>query len=186
MEVLLQFTGYVLDVEEGEQDGHTSVEGIMVFLVGHDAFPVTLVSCLGNKGQHTSGGHRQRMYPSAFAEAHLKACRQVIGKVNRYVHTRVPTDLESSFISQAMREAASSEPFNLEATVQVSILSAQRYVITVRSEWFSSNITADMGHIYECYIAEYGAGRKTIGLLGANTVASAGASDHRQKKKQPL
>lgn len=91
-----------------------------------------------------------------------------------------PPDQESSFLWMATEEAASSDPFDKEATAQNFIPSVQHHFIAASSELFSSYISAETRQNQDSYTADYDACVRTMKLLGTNTVKSAGANDHGQ------
>lgn len=96
-----------------------------------DAFIVTLVSCpgdIGDNGRDTIDGQPQKMCHDSIADALPKAYRQFIDKVCQYVKVWALTDLKCSFISVVAEEAAYSELFGQEGTVQV-LYPASRVVL---------------------------------------------------------
>lgn len=111
MKVLHQYLQYVPDVQEGEHGICTTIEGTIVSLAELDKLFVTLVLCLREDSGDTFGGHPQKIYYNAFADALPKACKQPICINCQYVQMWQLTYMETSFLYEATEEAGSSEPF---------------------------------------------------------------------------
>lgn len=85
IEVLHVFMAYVPDRQTRVPQESSNVEGSIINLARLDAFVFKIVSCLGDSGRDTIGGHRQKSYYDTFADALPKATNQLIGIIRRYV-----------------------------------------------------------------------------------------------------
>lgn len=150
MEVFETFLDYEPSIDEGNK-----VKGSISQLARPDAFVATIVSCLT---QRKTWGLRQKLSSDTYAISVKQPINQPLGRVPSFFNVwepkelQIPTSVSHNDKVEIRKNAFLEQPRN--ASLIISIPSEIKAFIAVNYAWFSNYVPKNLGHIYDCYIAE--------------------------------
>lgn len=160
-----EFIGFVPELQPESGTEVTFVEGSILALARLDAYVATVVTCFSDDGTDKAGGHRQKLYHDTFATFLPKAFNQLIGCIRKFVEVWCPDELNVTSLS--ISDGSSSTTHSRTATTEIYVPSLKRRLLAVSWKWFKEYISAELGAIHDCYIAEFDDTTKQLNLLGS-------------------
>jgi hypothetical protein len=146
---------------ESDDEGEDEMECSILLLARLDAWIMTVVHCFGCEGKR--GGQRQRIYIETFEKFLPIATSQLTKGIYQFVEKWEPEDLEvpdaqssvleGVFSTEGMLREVFSKTYN--ACVPVYVPGIKRTYIAVKTEWFMEYVGKELGHVKDCYIAEF-------------------------------
>ena len=140
----------------------TVVESSILYLARFDAWIPTVAKCLSIPDGR--GGQRQGIFSKYYHSFLTFAVQQILGKVCDVVREMYPDELKLDWNCDI--PVLSTESETRVATVVVKIPSTKKLYIAARSDWFSKNVSAILGEVLDCYIAEAPVGGGDLTEMG--------------------
>ena len=128
--VFKEFLGY--DPISGDPADSTPVEGTVLSLARLDAWFATVIEMQGN--DTTRGGRKQRQFQSCFANHLVGAFRCLIQTVALKIIEMKAFDVALV----TLKDASNGKKYR-----------------AVKPVWFDENISKHLGHVLDCFVAEY-------------------------------
>lgn len=175
VQVIEAFLGFAPVLEDG-----AVVQSSILYLARLDAWIATVAKCLGiPEGR---GGQRQRTFNDYYHSFFTLSVEQILAKVCDYVSEKYPEELHLDWSSE--NPVVSTDSQTRVATSVVEVPSTKKYYIAIRPDWFNENVSAILGDVLDCYIAEAPCGGGHLKVMGQRAEARGPAVDSDDSREQ--
>lgn len=148
-------------------EANTPVDVTVLALARLDAWIASVVELLAETDSR--GGRRQKDYADTFGKFLHLATRQLIGSVRQFAEYWHPEEFDVDSENESI-SARKSFVINMPrtATRVLTLPSVSKTYLAIRADWFNKYVSKMLGHIHDCYIAEFAEDFKSINRHGFN------------------